>query len=93
METEYIVKVNGKYFTGESKTKTYHEYSQHAFMGLVHVCDSPNLMPAFEFSNDIEKAERMPLREAMRSFSQSLHERVRYGFLPEIETIEIIKVK
>lgn len=93
-ERKYVAKINGMYFTGLSKDKVYADSaSQFAFHNLVNICAKPDGMAAFEFSENIEDAERMTFFEASHNFIQMLHDRARYEYLPPIESLEIVEVE
>lgn len=94
IDRRYVAKINGMYFAGLSKDKVYADSTaQFAFHCLVNICAKPDGMPAFEFTENIEGAERMCFFEASHNFIQMLYDRARYGYLPPIETLEIIEVK
>jgi hypothetical protein len=93
-ERYYVAKVNGKFFAGLSKDKVYYgSVAQFAFHNLVNICAKPDGMAAFEFSENIEDAERMNFFEASHNFIQMLHDRARYEYLPPIESLEIVEVE
>lgn len=90
-ERKYVAKVNGKFFAGVSKDKVYSgSVAQFAFHNLVNICAKPDGMAAFEFTENIEEAERMSFFEVSHNFIQMLHDRARYEYLPAIDTLEII---
>lgn len=93
-ERIYVAKVNGLFFAGLSKDKVYSgSIAQIALHNLVNICASPDGMPAFEFTENIENAERMSFFEASHNFIQMLHDRARYEYLPAVESLEFIEVK
>jgi hypothetical protein len=93
IDCRYAAKINGMYFAGLSKDKVYADSTaQFAFHCLVNICANPDGMSAFEFTENIEGAERMCFFEASHNFIQMLYDRARYEYLPPIETLEIIEV-
>lgn len=91
--TRYIVKINGEYFAGWNQKKVYAESTaQVPFRNLINICAKPDGLPAFDFTDDVEKAHKMDFFELSHNFIQALDTRVRYHYLAPIRLMTIIEV-
>lgn len=88
---KYKIKVNDKWFAGENSKRTYLGSYAQAPIG-VNSGWNPGGMSVYMFSDNEAEAEITPFRE-IGGFCECLDRRVRGGFLPAIEKMEIIKVE
>lgn len=91
---KFIVIVNGEYFAGWNPKKVYAESTaQVPFRNLINICSRPDGLPAFDFTDDVEKAYKMDFFEVSHNFIQALDTRVRYHYLAPIKTMCIEEVE